>query len=126
MSTGEVETTKTENQDNGEIPPEWRTSPEKETKKDDNQEKQDVKESEKEHKDYRDERKDYRRDRRDDYGRKKEPVSLFVRGIEPDVKYVLFYVLSYKFRTQDLWKIFEKYGQLQDVYIPKDYHTGLL
>jgi hypothetical protein len=96
----EVEATKTEQQDNTEeIPPEWRPSPEKETKEEERkEEKQEVKEDQKERKDYKEERRDYRRDRRDDYGRykdtKREPVSLFVRGIEPDVKYESLQIIN--------------------------------
>lgn len=27
-------------------------------------------------------------------------------------------------RSDDLWRLFEKFGELKDIYIPRDYETG--
>ena len=66
-----------------------------------------------------DRRDDYHEDRREERGRgrsrsrsaEKEPASLLVRNV------------SFRVSPEELRKVFEKYGDVRDVYIPLDYHS---
>jgi len=50
--------------------------------------------------------------RKDEKKENEGKTSLFIRNV------------SRRVRSEDLWKLFEKYGELKDVYIPRDYETG--